>query len=115
MGIVQWAVMSSAAEVIDAPERDQISIDEVLRALADPVRLSMIRQLAAHPRVDYGVACGEIPLEINKSTRTHHLKVLRLAGVITIRADGTRRLVTLRTADLDARFPGVLDAILLRR
>ena len=103
---------TQAAEVLEAPERDEISIDEVLRALADPVRLSMVRQLAAHPRADHGVACGEIPLEINKSTRTHHLKVLRLAGVITIRAEGTRRLATLRTEDLDARFPGVLDAIL---
>lgn len=103
-----------SGDSLASPERDEISIDEVLRALADPVRLSMIRQLAAHPRADDGVACGEIPLEINKSTRTHHLKVLRLAGVITIRAEGTRRLVTLRAEDLDARFPGVLDAILQR-
>lgn len=104
--------MDESVEVLRHPERDEINIDEVLRALADPVRLSMVRQIAAHPRVDEGIACGEIPLKINKSTRTHHLKVLRLAGVITIRAEGTRRLVTLRTADLDARFPGMLDAIL---
>ncbi|WP_152362737.1 ArsR/SmtB family transcription factor [Microlunatus speluncae] len=99
-------------EPIDAPERAEISIDEVLRALADPVRLSMIRQLAAHPHADAGVACGEIPLGINKSTRTHHLRVLRLAGVIAMRTEGTRRLVTLRAEDLNARFPGVLTAIL---
>jgi len=99
---------------LSGPERDEICIDEVLRAVADPVRLSMVRQLAAHPRADEGVACGEIPLGISKSTRTHHLRVLREAGVIALRAEGTRRLATLRSDDLDARFPGLLDAILDR-
>lgn len=94
------------------PERADISIDEVLRALADPVRLSMVRYLAAHPESDAGVACGSIPLGISKSTRTHHLKVLKFAGVIAIRAEGTRRLTSLRRTDLNARFPGFLDAVL---
>jgi DNA-binding transcriptional ArsR family regulator len=56
--------------------------------------------------------CGSFGLPITKSTATHHFRVLREAGVIEQFADGTARLSSLRRADLDERFPGLLDAIL---
>jgi DNA-binding transcriptional ArsR family regulator len=49
---------------------------------------------------------------VTKSTCTHHFKVLREAGVIRQRQQGTARLNTLRVDDLEARFPGVLETIL---
>jgi DNA-binding transcriptional ArsR family regulator len=49
---------------------------------------------------------------VTKSTCTHHFKVLREAGVIRQRQDGTARLNTLRSEDLEARFPGLLATIL---
>jgi DNA-binding transcriptional ArsR family regulator len=49
---------------------------------------------------------------VTKSTCTHHFKVLREAGLIQQRQQGTTRLNTLRRGDLDARFPGLLDTIL---
>jgi hypothetical protein len=49
---------------------------------------------------------------VSKSTCTHHFRVLREAGVVRQQPDGTARLNTLRREDLDARFPGLLDAIL---
>ena len=49
---------------------------------------------------------------MSKSTCTHHFRVLREAGVIEQWAEGTARMTRLRRADLDARFPGLLDAIL---
>jgi len=58
------------------------------------------------------VACGAVPLPVTKSTRTHHLRILREAGIITMRCEGTRRMASLRRADLDARYPGLLDGIL---
>ena len=51
-------------------------------------------------------------LSITKSTATHHFRVLRDAGVIHQVEDGTARLNSLRREDLDARFPGLLDAVL---
>ena len=68
----------------------------------------------AHPRpADGAMPCGEIQLEsVGKSTGSHHLKVLREAGVVTARVDGTRRYYTLRRDDLDARFPGLLASVL---
>jgi len=42
---------------------------------------------------------------------THHFRILREAGVIHQREAGNRRWTTLRRADLETRFPGVLDAV----
>jgi DNA-binding transcriptional ArsR family regulator len=92
------------------PTREEIRIERVLAALGDPVRLLYVRELAKTPMG--GVACGMIPLPVTKSTRTHHLRILREAGVISMRADGTRRIACLRRDDLDALYPGLLDGIL---
>ena len=56
--------------------------------------------------------CKSIDLPVVKSTCTHHFRVLREAGVIRQRHEGTSRLNSLRRADLDTRFPGLLDAVL---
>jgi DNA-binding transcriptional ArsR family regulator len=58
------------------------------------------------------VACNEMGLPVAKSTGSHHLKVLREAGVVTAQIEGTRRFYVLRRDDLEARFPGVLDSVL---
>jgi DNA-binding transcriptional ArsR family regulator len=93
---------------ISHPERDEIELEAVLHALSDPMRLRMVSELA-----DEGERqCGSIDLPVTKSTCTHHFKVLREAGVIQQRQEGTARLNSLRRDDLDARFPGLLDTVL---
>ena len=47
-----------------------------------------------------------------RPTLSHHFKVLRESGVVRTRPEGRKRLLSLRTDDLDARFPGLLDAVL---
>jgi DNA-binding transcriptional ArsR family regulator len=94
-------------ETLTHPTRDELELAAVLHALSDPVRLTMVRHLASGER-----SCGSLDVPVTKSTCTHHFKVLREAGVIAQRQDGRARLNTLRREDLDARFPGVLDAIL---
>jgi DNA-binding transcriptional ArsR family regulator len=91
------------------PSRAEIRIEAVLAALADPVRLDVVRVLADHPD---GIACGEVALTVSPSTRTHHLRTLREAGVISTTAVGTRKISSLRRDDLDALFPGLLDGVL---
>jgi DNA-binding transcriptional ArsR family regulator len=86
-----------------------IDVFEVLHALSDPTRMTITRTLRADPER----ACGTFPVEVAASTLSHHFRVLREAGVISQREDGNRRLTTLREADLQARFPGLLDTILL--
>jgi DNA-binding transcriptional ArsR family regulator len=81
----------------------------VLHALSDPQRLSIVRCLADDPTPR---RCGRFELDVTKSTLTHHFRVLREAGVIDQREEGTARLNSLRRTDLDERFPGLLDAVL---
>ena len=91
------------------PTRDELRLEDVLHALSDPVRLQIVRMLDQAPD---GLACGQIPLPVGKSTASHHFKVLREAGVAQVRDEGTRRYHSLRRDDLDVRFPGLLDTVL---
>lgn len=94
------------------PERDALELAAVLHALSDPMRLHIVAELAA----DGGErTCNSFNLPIVKSTCTHHFKVLREAGLIRQRVTGTKRVNSLRREDLDARFPGLLDAVLQGR
>lgn len=93
------------------PGREEIHIEAVLQALADPVRLEMVRQLARSDEI----ACGALDVPVSKSTRTHHLRILREAGVIVTRHQGTSRFQSLRREDLDELFPGLLDGVLAAR
>lgn len=60
----------------------------LLDALADPVRLSIVRQVAAQPDAicacDFTECCS-----VSQPTISHHLRVLREAGVLTSERDGT--------------------------
>jgi DNA-binding transcriptional ArsR family regulator len=98
-----------ATKVLPQPERDEIRVDAVLQALGEPVRLTIVRALADHPA---GICCGEIALPVTASTRAHHLKILREAGVISTHTDGTRRVSLLRSDDLEKLYPGLLTGVL---
>lgn len=93
----------------ESPDCERLELADVLHALADPVRLQIVRIL---DEADDEVACGELGLPLSKSTVSHHFKVLREAGVLRSRNEGTRRYHTVRRDDLDASFPGLLDAVL---
>src|SRR4051812_31290648 len=101
--------MGDMDNALEHPDRNQIRIEAVLHALADPVRLTIVRALA---KSDTGIACGAIELDISKSTRTHHIRTLREAGVVHVRPEGTSRISTLRRDDLNALYPGLLDGVL---
>jgi DNA-binding transcriptional ArsR family regulator len=94
---------------LEAPAVEELDLVEVLQALGDPVRLQIVHILE---QADGAIACNEMGLPVAKSTGSHHLKVLREAGVIRGRVDGTRKFYTLRRDDLEARFPGLLDSVL---
>jgi DNA-binding transcriptional ArsR family regulator len=97
-----------STDILACPAREEIHIEAVLHALADPVRLEIVRQLARRDEI----ACGALDVPVGKSTLTHHLRILREAGITLTRQHGTIRLQTLRRADLDALFPGLLSGVL---
>jgi DNA-binding transcriptional ArsR family regulator len=85
------------------------SLEEVLAALSDPVRMQIVRTLASDD-CD-GRPCGSLELPVTKSTASHHFKVLREAGLIEQEHRGRTRHTKLRRAELERRFPGLLELI----
>jgi DNA-binding transcriptional ArsR family regulator len=93
---------------ISHPVTEQLSLPGVLHALSDPVRLAIVRELQHEAEL----ACGELDVPVSKSTLSHHLKVLRDAGLTRTRSVGVHRFVSLRREDVEARFPGLLGCVL---
>jgi DNA-binding transcriptional ArsR family regulator len=94
---------------IHHPDTSEIELPAVLHALSDPHRLEIVRRLDED---DGPRPCGTFGFDISKSTMTHHFRTLREAGVIRQERKGTTKMTELRREDLDARFPGLLDAVL---
>lgn len=90
------------------PPAEEIVLPDVLHALSDPLRLEIVACLAQGTEKP----CGALGVPVAKSTLSHHLKVLREAGLTWTRADGTQRLVSLRRDEIERRFPGLLDSVL---
>jgi DNA-binding transcriptional ArsR family regulator len=99
----------TAGRALEHPAPADIRLDQVLHALSDPVRLTVVRSLAA---ARGEVACQQVPLPVSRSTATHHFRVLREAGVIGQIYRGTSKMNALRRADLETLFPGLLDRVL---
>lgn len=96
-------------EKIPHPPTSALDLATIMRVVGDPVRLQAVRLLSdGRPRI-----CGEISdaLGLPPSTSSYHLRLLRDAGVIHSRAQGTLRVVSLRRDDLDQRFPGLVDVL----
>jgi DNA-binding transcriptional ArsR family regulator len=94
---------------VHEPNPAEITLAGVMAALSDPVRVEIVRGLA----VAGEAACGTFDLGVAKATRSHHFRVLREAGLTHTRAQGTHRFISLRRDELDERFPGLLDAVLV--
>lgn len=90
------------------PKIEDVALEHVLHALSDPLRMEIVRQLA-----DEGEAsCTALDRGRPKSSMSHHFRVLRDAGLVATRNDGTAHMNSLRRDDLDKRFPGLLNAVL---
>jgi DNA-binding transcriptional ArsR family regulator len=101
--------ISNVSDPLPHPSAGEIDLTAVLAALSDPVRLRIVQLLAA---ADAERTCKSFDLPVTKSTCTHHFRVLREAGVIRQRLEGTTRLSSLRRDELEERFPGLLVAVL---
>jgi DNA-binding transcriptional ArsR family regulator len=108
MGWVTELPEGHGYDKIDLSPRPVAGITAVLQALADPIRLAVVRELATS---DQPRPCGSFLQPVTKSTLSHHFRVLREAGIIEQRIEGTRKLTSLRRAELDAAFPGLLDSL----
>ncbi|MDJ0345343.1 helix-turn-helix domain-containing protein [Streptomyces sp. H10-C2] len=89
---------------------DDVPVQTALAALADPVRIQLVRELAGAG--DWERACGTFDVPIGKAALSHHFAVLRTAGLIEQRDQGARRVNRLRREEFDQRFPGLLALVL---
>jgi DNA-binding transcriptional ArsR family regulator len=92
------------------PTAEQFTLERIFHALSDPARLEIVRHLS---RVE-AATCGELDGGRPKSSMSHHFRILRDAGLVQTVASGTVHQNTLRLAEMNTRFPGLLDAILMQ-
>ncbi|WP_406332078.1 ArsR/SmtB family transcription factor [Streptomyces sp. NBC_00203] len=96
-----------------APEHthpDEVPVPTALAALADPVRITLVRELAGSP--EWTRSCGSFDVPVGKAALSHHFTVLRGAGLVEQRDEGPKRVNRLRREEFDARFPGLLALVL---
>jgi DNA-binding transcriptional ArsR family regulator len=99
--------MQSTCRQPICPAAEDASLTGVLAALSDPTRLAIVMVLARGGERPW----GDFDLEIGKSTFSHHVKVLREAGLLHHRREGTRCWISLR-ADLKEGYGDLLKLIL---
>lgn len=102
------------ASVIGSPPShthpEDVPVLTALAALADPVRLTLVREPAGSP--EWSRACGGFDVPVGEAALSHHFTVLRGAGLVGQRDEGPRRVNRLRRGEYDARFPGLPDLVL---
>ena len=86
-----------------------VELHVVMQAMSDPCRLAIVRQLLESK--GRALACNEVHLDVAKATRSHHFEVLRTAGIIFTEMVGTKCMTSVRRAEMDKRFPGLLKLI----
>ena len=96
--------------LLPEPAAEDLRLDVIMGALADPLRLTIVRKLLLESEA-YDHTCGWFGFDRPKSSLTHHFKALREAGLIRQRQYGLERRSRVRTEDLDTRFPGLLDLV----
>lgn len=86
------------------PLIEHVRLTDVMHALADPERVAIVKRLLQSKAP---LACGELGSSRPRSSMSHHFKILRDAGLIETRVVGKQHLNSVRTDDLERRFPGL--------
>lgn len=90
------------------PEIEALDLSKVYDALSDPTRRRILQMLDEHGELN----CSSFLVLGTKTAMSYHLARLRESGLTRTRVEGTHRYMTLRSADLESRFPGLLKAVL---
>jgi DNA-binding transcriptional ArsR family regulator len=84
------------------------SLQDVLAAFSDPVRLEMVRRMHASGGP---TPCARLYEGVSKSTASHHFKILREAGLIERVVLGGQTCQVLRSREVEEALPGVLASV----
>ncbi|MFB6467413.1 ArsR/SmtB family transcription factor [Cytobacillus sp. Hz8] len=89
------------------PDLDGIKVEQVLYALSDPIRLTVVKRLYKSGEQ----SCAVFEDLGKKSNLSHHYRTLRECGLIHIKRDGRHSYMTLRQKEMNQRFPGLLESV----
>lgn len=94
------------------PAIEDVSVEAILLALADPVRVALFTEIvSAECSHSCTTLASGVKQPIPKSTLSQHMRILREAGLIRGERKGTAMQNTSRCAEVDARYPGLIRAI----
>ncbi|MEJ1963237.1 MAG: helix-turn-helix domain-containing protein [Gammaproteobacteria bacterium] len=95
------------------PSADDVTVEGILHALSDPVRVHIFTEIARAKGAPNCSAFLEMSdRTIPKSTLSQHFKALREAGLIASERHGVQMHNTSRCEEIEAKFPGLLPAII---
>ncbi|OYD70394.1 ArsR/SmtB family transcription factor [Rhodococcus sp. OK302] len=108
LGAMEWShdrtdSMSDAGASVDSLA--EVGPMDLLRALGDPVRWSIVRQLCAVDELPCSTL--EHTLNVSKPTISYHTKILIQAGLMYLRKEGRNNFYTLRPEALHALIEAV--------
>ncbi|MFC4907306.1 ArsR/SmtB family transcription factor [Actinomadura gamaensis] len=111
MSVKEWG--EPMPRTLPEPTVDSIDLTVVLSALADPARRALMAALYDGPEpIDCALLNERLDLGLSNPTISHHYRVLREAGLTRTVAEGRKRIIRVRRDDMEARFPGLLKAVL---
>ena len=91
---------------------ESVTVEGILHALSDPTRVEIFAKIAAS---DGSANCSSFltvgEKAVPKSTLSQHFKVLRDAGLVRSERIGVEMQNSSRCREIEARFPGLLSAI----
>lgn len=94
------------------PDPAAVTLAGLLFALADPVRLAIVRELLKSPAgLNCTEATGRLGFSMPKSTCSQHYRILRESGLIASERRGTELVSRVRSQLLADRFPGLLESV----
>jgi ArsR family transcriptional regulator, lead/cadmium/zinc/bismuth-responsive transcriptional repressor len=93
---------------LDAIHAERVA---VLKALADPVRLEIVRVLYANGNRE--MSCMEVGelCSLTKSNHSHHHRTLKEAGLLLVRKDSQHKYNRLNVEAFERLLPGFLDTL----
>ena len=93
------------------PRPEEISLQGVLHALADPERLALFRRISSSEAGPVScIRCA--PTDMPKSSLSRHVQILREAGLVRSERRGSEVVNLSRAREVGMRFPSLLDSIL---
>jgi len=95
------------------PAIEDLRPEAILHALSDPLRAAIFAEISGAGCVEACSAVAKVgERAIPKSSLSHHIKILREAGLIRCERHGVEMRNHSRCAEVETRFPGLVATIL---